>query len=115
MLGFPAAAQGMVADGVKETNCLAGAGENLQEQMAQSVFSLLLLPSEWEKSECFRGWSNHRLTSRCWTLSGTWADAIAWGEGMEGGTTRRDGTRCHAAGVPSAMKRGSSGRPRGQL
>jgi len=43
-LGSPAAAQGMVSDGGKETNCLASAGEKLGEQMAQSFFSLLLLP-----------------------------------------------------------------------
>lgn len=52
---LPAAAQGTVAARVTEINCLASAGETLEEQMAQSFFSLLLLPSEWEKSECSRG------------------------------------------------------------
>lgn len=55
LLGLPAAAQGMVCDTVKEINCLARAGENPWEQMAQSVFSLLLLPSECEEKLVLEG------------------------------------------------------------
>lgn len=100
LLGLPAAAQGMVSDRVKETNCLPSAGEKLWEQMARSFFSLLLLPSEWEKSERFRGWSTRRLTNRCWTLSGILADAVAWEEGTGGCRTRRDGERCVVSWCP---------------
>lgn len=39
-------AQGMVSDRGLETNCFASAGEKPGEQMAQSFFALLLLPSE---------------------------------------------------------------------